>query len=67
MNLTERTLKCPICGNPYVVYAYYVGDQSACDECKSKARAGEKREINRYRPDENQEILRDFFEKIERK
>ena len=35
--MSERTVKCPICGRPYKVYAYYVGDQSACWKCRRKA------------------------------
>ena len=36
--MSEQTVKCPICGEPYVVYAFKAGDQSACPECRSKAR-----------------------------
>ncbi len=32
------TVKCQICGDPYVFYAYYAGDQSACPNCRAKAR-----------------------------
>lgn len=35
--MNEQTLKCPICGKPYKVYAFYAGDQSACQECVRKA------------------------------
>lgn len=35
--MSERTVKCPICGEPYKVYDYYVGDQSACPQCRRKA------------------------------
>lgn len=35
--MTEQTIKCGICGKPYVVYAFYAGDQSACGECRTKA------------------------------
>jgi len=35
---SEQTVKCPICGEPYVVMAFYVGDQSACPSCVGKAR-----------------------------
>ena len=34
----EKTIKCPICGKPYVVVQYYEGDQSACPECRARAR-----------------------------
>jgi len=36
--MEEKTVKCPICGEPYVVLPYYVGDQSACPKCRDKAR-----------------------------
>ena len=36
--MTEQTVKCPICGEPYVFYAYMAGDQSACPTCRGKAR-----------------------------
>ena len=35
--MTERTVKCPICGEPYKFYAYHAGDQSACPACIAKA------------------------------
>ena len=31
------TIKCPICGEPYKVYAFFAGDQSACSHCQQKA------------------------------
>jgi len=34
----EQTIKCPICGLPYVVYSHYAGDQSACWSCRREAR-----------------------------
>ena len=36
--MTEQTLRCPICGEPYTVYSHYAGDQSACPTCRAKAR-----------------------------
>lgn len=33
----ERTIKCPICGEPYKIYPDCVGDQSACPKCVKKA------------------------------
>lgn len=36
--MSEQTVKCPICETPYVVYMFYSGDQSACQECRNKAR-----------------------------
>ena len=38
MTMAEATIKCPICGKPYVVYPMYVGDQSACPKCRAEAR-----------------------------
>ena len=37
MTPTEATVKCPICGEPYKVYAFFTGDQSACPKCVAKA------------------------------
>ena len=36
--MSSQTVKCPICGKPYVFYAYYAGDQSACPNCRNEAR-----------------------------
>ena len=33
----EKTIKCPICGEPYKFYAYSAADQSACPKCVMKA------------------------------
>ncbi len=33
----EKTIRCRICGEPYVFYAHYAGDQSACPDCRAKA------------------------------
>jgi len=35
--MDERTVKCPLCGEPYKAYAFFAGDQSACPECRGKA------------------------------
>jgi uncharacterized paraquat-inducible protein A len=35
--MEERTVKCPICGRPYKVMAFYAGDQSACPKCIAEA------------------------------
>lgn len=40
--MTESTVKCRICGEPYKVYAYYAGDQSACPPCRARAEANGK-------------------------
>lgn len=37
----EQTVKCPICGKPYVFMSYYTGDQSACPKCRLEARKDE--------------------------
>ncbi len=34
----EQTVKCKICGRPYVVMDMYAGDQSACGTCLKEAR-----------------------------
>ena len=36
--MSEQTIKCPICGEPYVFYPFMVGDQSACPDCRNRAR-----------------------------
>ncbi|MFA5048940.1 MAG: hypothetical protein WC516_08005 [Patescibacteria group bacterium] len=33
-----KTVKCPICGNPYIIMPYYAGDQSACPKCRKEAK-----------------------------
>jgi hypothetical protein len=38
VKMSEQTIKCPICGEPYVFYMYMAGDQSACPDCRRKAR-----------------------------
>lgn len=43
----EQTVKCPICGGPYKFYSHYCGDQSACPDCRKKAR--KKTSSNKYR------------------
>lgn len=35
---SELTVKCPICGAPYKAYSHYAGDQSACPDCRARAR-----------------------------
>lgn len=35
--MSEQTVKCHICGQPYKVYAYMAGDQSACPSCIAQA------------------------------
>ena len=35
--MTNRTIKCGICGDPYKVYAFTTADQSACPQCVRKA------------------------------
>lgn len=43
--MTERTVKCSICGKPYVVYSYYDGDQSACGSCRPAGTSGSGRTV----------------------
>ena len=38
----DRTVKCPICGDPYKFYAFSAADQSACGDCERKAEAKER-------------------------
>lgn len=35
--MNEQTIQCPICKQPYKVYPFYAGDQSACPSCRAKA------------------------------
>lgn len=35
--MSEQTVKCEICGDPYKFYPFYAGDQSACPKCRRKA------------------------------
>ncbi len=32
----ESTVKCPVCGEPYVFYSHYAGDQLVCPDCVGK-------------------------------
>lgn len=41
--MTERTIKCPICGRPYKFYSFMAGDQSACPACRRQANEQETR------------------------
>ncbi len=36
--MSEQTVKCNSCGNPYVIYAMYVGDQSVCGSCRTETK-----------------------------
>lgn len=36
--MSQRTIKCPICGRAYKVYMHYAGDQSACPACRQEAK-----------------------------
>lgn len=45
--MQEQTVKCPICGTPYLFYPHYAGDQSACPRCREKAKE------NIVKPDSN--------------
>lgn len=37
--MQEQTVKCNICGQPYKVYMFMAGDQSACPSCRAQAQA----------------------------
>lgn len=37
MSILEQTVKCPICGEPYKIYPFMSGDQSACPSCRERA------------------------------
>lgn len=39
--MMEKTVKCSICGKPYVFMPYYDSDQSACPKCRLEARKHE--------------------------
>lgn len=41
--LGEQTVKCGICGDPYVFYSHSAADQSACFNCRFEAREGYRR------------------------
>ena len=56
--MPEKTVKCPICGKPYVIYAHMIGDQSACPAC----RMAERLAVSRLSNDEERERLRKHFE-----
>ncbi|KKN91256.1 hypothetical protein LCGC14_0221240 [marine sediment metagenome] len=36
--MSEQTVTCtcPICGEPYVFYSHYAGNQSVCPDCRYK-------------------------------
>lgn len=51
--MDEQTVKCPICGEPYHVMAFYAGNQSACPQCIAKA--NEKCHA-KWKPQEGREI-----------
>lgn len=52
--LTEKTIKCPICGKPYKFYAFYAGDQSVCPKCVAEAEKDIVKHPNRIEPNEKQ-------------
>lgn len=35
--MNEKTVKCPICGEPYKIYSGLADDQSACPAFRAKA------------------------------
>ncbi len=48
MSIGDKTVKCPICGEPYVFISYCVGDQSACPKCRAKARGNQTGKIKTW-------------------
>ena len=42
--MSEKIVKCPICGKPYFFYYYYADDQSACVKCRTEARKNMERQ-----------------------
>jgi uncharacterized paraquat-inducible protein A len=46
--MTEQTVRCPICREPYKVYSMTTRDQSACPDCVAKVekKMGDNRGIN---------------------
>lgn len=52
--MSEQTIKCPICGDPYNTYSHYAGNQSACPSCKSQAEEN----INIYHDIFNQQTIK---------
>jgi endogenous inhibitor of DNA gyrase (YacG/DUF329 family) len=42
--IVEQTVKCPICGRPYKVYAHTTADQTACPKCVAEA----ERNVGKY-------------------
>ena len=44
MNIDVTTVKCPVCEQPYNVYAFMEGNQSACPDCVRKANEKEKKQ-----------------------
>ena len=55
----EKTIKCPICGQPYKFYSFSSADQSACPSCVSKA---ERNTIKDFR-DFPRETQQEYFGK----
>ncbi len=45
----EKTIQCPVCKEPYKIYLYFVGDQSACSQCIRKAEQKNITQFNRYK------------------
>ena len=39
--MSEQTVQCPICKQPYKTYDFFAGDQSACPSCVNKAKRNE--------------------------
>jgi len=43
----EKTIKCPICSQPYKFYNFYAVDQSACPSCVAKAKNNMRKTISK--------------------
>lgn len=42
--MMQKTVKCPICGEPYKFYPFSAADQSACPACVRKAESNMRRD-----------------------
>ena len=43
--MSEKTVKCKICGKPYKIYMFSSADQSACPSCVAEAERNSSRGI----------------------
>ena len=63
----ERTIRCPLCSHPYVVYGYYAGDQSACPPCRSAARQLMRAQDDRAFAEQAKKLTQDLTEALRRR